>query len=260
MEGQRLKSRVAIVTGGGRGLGEATIRRFASEGAAVVVADLDMEGAAAVARSIADAGGRSEAVQVDVTKRSDVERLVARAIDTFGQVDIMATFAGVALFGPILEFDDDRWEKQLAVNVTGTYLCAQVAARAMIERKYGRIITVSSVMGQRSGDRRVSYGTTKGAVIAFTKQFASEIGGHGVTVNSIAPGPVETELWLKANPNAQRTRDVYLQNIPAGRLGRPEDIASAAFLLASDDAAYITGQILNVDGGFNASGVRDGVF
>ena len=260
MSDQRLLDRVTVVAGGGRGLGEATCRRYAREGAIVVVADLDRGLAEGVARKIEDAGGRASAVAMDVTRRPDVEALVASTVADHGRIDVMAVFAGVAMFGPAMDCTDEVWQRQLDVNVTGTFLCVQVAARRMIEQKSGRIITVSSVMGQRSGDRRMSYGTTKGAVIALTKHMSGEIAPHGVTINSIAPGPVKTELWLAANPDVAAAESGYLGNIPMGRLGQPEDIANAAFMLASDDAAFITGHVLNVDGGFIATGVRDGIY
>lgn len=259
MDGKRLQGRVAVITGAGRGLGQATAQRFAREGAAVMIADADAASAAAVAEELTATGARAATCRVDVTRRAEVEAMVQATVATFGSLDILVTYAGVALFKPFLEVDDAEWDRQMAINVTGTFLCAQVAGRQMVRQRSGRIITVSSVMGQRSGDRRSSYGMTKGAVIALTKHMAAELGPHGITVNSIAPGPVQTELWLKANPNAVKTRDTYLQNIPMGRLGAPEDMANAAFLLASDDAAYITGHVLNVDGGFIATGVRDGV-
>ena len=260
MSDQRLLDRVTVVAGGGRGLGEATCRRYAREGAIVVVADLDKGLAEGVARKIEDAGGRASAVAMDVTRRPDVEALVASTVADHGRIDVLAVFAGVAMFGPAMDCTDEVWQRQLDVNVTGTFLCVQVAARRMIEQKSGRIITVSSVMGQRSGDRRMSYGTTKGAVIALTKHMSGEIAPHGVTINSIAPGPVKTELWLAANPDVAAAESGYLGNIPMGRLGQPEDIANAAFMLASDDASFITGHVLNVDGGFIATGVRDGIY
>ena len=260
MSDQRLLDRVTVVAGGGRGLGEATCRRYAREGAIVVVADLDRGLAEGVAHKIEDAGGRASAVAMDVTRRPDVEALVTSTVADHGRIDVMAVFAGVAMFGPAMDCTDEVWQRQLDVNVTGTFLCVQVAARRMIEQKSGRIITVSSVMGQRSGDRRMSYGTTKGAVIALTKHMSGEIAPHGVTINSIAPGPVKTELWLAANPDVAAAESGYLANIPMGRLGQPEDIANAAFMLASDDASFITGHVLNVDGGFIATGVRDGIY
>ena len=260
MSDQRLKDRVTIVVGGGRGLGEATSLRYAREGAIVVVADLNQEAADTVVQKIEAESERASATAMDVTKRDDVENLVSSAVNEHGRVDVMAIFAGVAMFGPAMDCTDEVWQKQLDVNVTGTFLCAQIAARQMIKQKSGRIITVSSVMGQRSGDRRMSYGTTKGAVIALTKHMSGEIAPHGVTINSIAPGPVKTELWLAANPDVEAAESGYLTNIPAGRLGQPEDIANAAFFLASDDCSWITGHILNVDGGFIATGVRDGIF
>ncbi len=260
MSDRRLLDRVTVVAGGGRGLGDATCRRYAREGAVVVVADIDRDLAEGVVRDIEAEGGRASAAVVDVTSRPDVEALVSSTVADHGRIDVMAVFAGVALFGPAMDCTDEVWQRQLDVNVTGTFLCVQVAARRMIEQKSGRIITVSSVMGQRSGDRRMSYGTTKGAVIALTKHMSAELAPHGVTINSIAPGPVKTELWLAANPDEEAAEAGYLINIPMGRLGRPDDIANAAFMLASDDASWITGHVLNVDGGFIATGVRDGIF
>lgn len=260
MSDQRLLDRIAVIVGGGRGLGKATALRYANEGAVVVVADLESEFAESVAQAIEGSGGRASAIAMDVTKRTDVQNLVSSTVSDHGRIDVMVVFAGVAMFGPAMDVTDETWQRQLDVNVTGTFLCVQIAAREMIKQKSGRIITISSVMGQRSGDRRMSYGTTKGAVITMTKHMAGELAEHGVTINSIAPGPVKTELWLAANPDAEAAEAGYLTNIPMGRLGQPEDIANAAFMLASDDAAYITGHVLNVDGGFIATGVRDGIY
>ena len=260
MSDQRLEDRVAIVTGGGRGLGKATSLRFAREGAVVVVADLDKEPADGVVQEIRSNGGRASAVAMDVTRRDDVENVVSSTVGEHRRLDVMVTFAGVALFGPAMECTDEIWQRQLDVNLTGTFLCAQIAARQMIQQKSGRIITVSSIMGQRSGDRRMSYGTTKGAVIALTKHMSGEIAPHGVTINSIAPGPVKTKMWLEANTNVEGSESTYLRGIPMGRFGQPEDVANAAFFLASDDSSWITGHVLNVDGGFIATGVRDGIF
>ena len=260
MSDQRLKDRVTIVVGGGRGLGEATSLRYAREGAIVVVADLNKEFADTVAQKIESSGGRAAAAVVDVTKRADIENLVSSVVKDHGRIDVIVIYAGIALFGPAMDVTDETWDRQLDINVTGTFICSQIAGRQMIKQKFGRIITISSVMGQRSGDRRMAYGTTKGAVIALTKHMAAELAEHNVTINSIAPGPVKTELWLAANPDAEAAESSYLTNIPMGRLGQPEDIANAAFMLASDDAAYITGHVLNVDGGFIATGVRDGIY
>jgi NAD(P)-dependent dehydrogenase (short-subunit alcohol dehydrogenase family) len=257
---QRLKDRVAIVSGGGRGLGEATSQRYAKEGAIVIVADLDIEPAECVAKEIQDHGGKATAVALDVTSRDAVENVVSSTVSEYGRLDVMATFAGVALFGPALDCTDEVWQRQFDVNVTGTFYCAQIAARQMVKQNSGRIITVSSIMGQRSGDRRMSYGTTKGAVIALTKQMSGEIAPYGVQINSIAPGPIKTKMWLEANTDVEASEAGYLGGIPMGRLGQPEDVANAAFFLASDDCSWITGHVLNVDGGFIATGVRDGIF
>ena len=260
MSDQRLLDRITVVVGGGRGLGEATSHRYAKEGAVVVVADLNKEFADSVAQKIKSSGGRASAAVVDVTKRADVENLVSSVVKDHGRIDVIVIYAGIALFGPAMDVTDETWDRQLDINITGTFLCSQIAGRQMIKQKSGRIITISSVMGQRSGDRRMAYGTTKGAVIALTKHMAAELAEHNVTINSIAPGPVKTEFWLVANPDAEAAESAYLTNIPMGRLGQPEDIANAAFMLASDDAAYITGHVLNVDGGFIATGVRDGIY
>ena len=257
---QRLKDRVAIVSGGGRGLGEATSQRYAKEGAIVIVADLDIEPAECVAKEFQDHGGKATAVALDVTSRDAVENVVSSSVSEHGRLDVMVTFAGVALFGPALDCTDEVWQRQFDVNVTGTFYCAQIAARQMVKQNSGRIITVSSIMGQRSGDSRMSYGTTKGAVIALTKQMSGEIAPYGVQINSIAPGPIKTKMWLEANTNVEASATGYLGGIPMGRLGQPEDVANAAFFLASDDCSWITGHVLNVDGGFIATGVRDGIF
>ena len=249
MSEQRLKDRVAIVAGGGRGLGEATSHRYAKEGAVDIVADLDIEPAEYVAKEIQDRGGRATAIALDVTSRDAVENVVSSTVSEHGRLDVMATFAGVALFGPALDCTDEVWQRQFDVNVTGTFYCAQIAARQMVKQKSGRIITVSSIMGQRSGDRRMSYGTTKGAVIALTKHMSGEIAPHGVQINSIAPGPIKTKMWLEANTDVEASEGGYLGGIPMGRLGQPEDVANASLFLSSEQAARITGATLPVDAG-----------
>jgi NAD(P)-dependent dehydrogenase (short-subunit alcohol dehydrogenase family) len=249
----RLKDRVAIVTGGGSGLGAGIARRFAEEGAAVVCADINGENAAAVARGISDGGTRAIAVEMDVTDYSDAERLTAETMREFTQVDIIVNSAGISAHMLFLDATPEDFQRILRVNLEGTLFCAQHAAREMVTRGYGRVINIASIAGLRAGIGRTGYGTSKAAVIGLTRQMALELGPLGVTANAIGPGPVDTPLTKVAHSEA--TREAYLDLIPVGRYGEVEEMADAAAYLAGEQAGYVNGQILYVDGGYTAIGI-----
>jgi NAD(P)-dependent dehydrogenase (short-subunit alcohol dehydrogenase family) len=241
----RLEDRVAIVTGGASGIGRAIAVRFASEGARVIVADRDRDGAAAVGAEI---GGL--AVPTDVTRTDDVEGLIAKVLADRGRLDILVNGAGVGRMGELLETTDDTWHSTLAVNLTGVFLCSRAAARAMSPARAGKIISLASVVGVVGFPGRVAYCASKAGVLGLTKAMALDCAPFNVQVNAICPGPVLTPMTAArfADPGTLAEK---LLEIPLRRLGQPGDIAGAAAFLASSDADWITGHALVVDGGMS---------
>jgi 3-oxoacyl-[acyl-carrier protein] reductase len=251
----RLADRVAIVTGAAGGIGEAVAHMFADNGAAILAADMNGAGAADTAEAIKAKGGNASSFQLDVADPAACTALVADAIAKHGRVDIMANVAGVGHFGHFNDLSPEEFDRVMRINVNGTFYCAQAAAREMIKRKYGRIINVASIAGERAGEHRPAYGTSKAAVIGLTRQGARDLGAHGITVNAIAPGPVDTPLTRKVHTD--NTRKNYLKVIPAGRYGTVEEMADAALFLAGEAAGYVNGHILFVDGGYVSAGVAE---
>lgn len=244
----RFEGRCAIVTGGASGIGRAVADRLTAEGARVAVVDIDSARAAAVAE---DLGG--VAIQADLSRPDDANRMVAEATAQLGGVDILVHSAGVGMERTFLETTPEEWRRLIDIDLSGTFYACQAAARVMAERRYGRIVTLASTAGIRGGTGRAAYGAAKGGVIALTKVMAVELAAYGVTANALAPGAIETELVRKMH--SEETRVVYRAGIPLDRYGTPEETAAAAVFLASEEAGYITGEVLAVDGGFLGAGV-----
>ncbi len=244
----RLDGQGALVVGGAGGLGQAMARGLAGAGAAVVVADTAAGRAKAVVDEITAAGGRSWAVDVDVTSADSVERMAAAAESAAGRIDVLVNSAGITVRGPAAEFRAADWDRIIAVNLTGTFLACQAVGRRMIERRSGSIINIASIAGQIGLQGTIAYVASKGGVISLTRGLAVEWAAHGVRVNAIAPSWFETQLGglIHREPGyAARA----MARVPAGRMGRPDELAGAVVYLASAASAMVTGHVLNVDGG-----------
>jgi 2-hydroxycyclohexanecarboxyl-CoA dehydrogenase len=243
---KRFEDQVAIVTGAASGIGRATAMRLAAEGAAVVIADVNEQGAGDVAKSISEGGGRALAVPVDVTDAPGVRAMTERAIASFGKVDILVSNAGWDRAGPFADTDEQLWDRVIAINYRGHLATCHAALPHMRERGAGRIITVASDAGRVGSSGEVVYSGAKGAVIAFTKGLAREVARYGINVNCVAPGLVDTPLLAEM---PEKLIAAIVRSIPLRRTGVPDEIAAAICFFASPDAAYITGQTLSVNGG-----------
>jgi 3-oxoacyl-[acyl-carrier protein] reductase len=246
----KLQERVALVTGSARGIGRAIVERMAAEGAQVVVSDRDTAIAAATAAAI---GPAAVAIGCDVAEPAQIAALYAAIKDRFGRLDILVNNAGIGAVRLFVDTPLEEWERILRINLTGAFLCSQHATRLMMEQRYGRVVNIVSLSGQKGGVGRSAYGASKAGLEVLTKIMAVELAVWGITVNAIAPGPIMTETGK--GMHTQETVDAYHRLIPQRRYGEPADIAAAAVFLASDDAGYITGHTLNVDGGFLAAGL-----
>ena len=245
--------RVATITGGASGIGAAIAQALGAQGLRIVVADLDHQAAGRTADELQQAGIDARAVALDVRAEASVRDAFAEVGRIHGRCDVLVNCAGIAKTEPFLEFPLDTWQRTMEVNVTGSLLCAQHAGRMMATRRWGRIINIASVAGLRAvGVGRTAYGTSKGALIALTRQMAVELAPQGITANAICPGPVDTPLTQGLH--SEKFRAEYTRAIPMRRYGTPAEVAAVAAFLASDDASYVTGIAMPVDGGFLACG------
>lgn len=243
-------ARVAVVTGGASGIGEATALRLARRGDAVGVLDLDAEGAERVAAEIRAAGGRAVAARVDVADRASVDAALDVVRAEFGPVLIMVTSAGIAPFEPFLDITLESWERVLRVNLTGTFHCLQASIPDMLDAGWGRIVMISSSSAQQGAARMGHYTASKGGIIAMTRSLAKEYGRKGITINNVPPSSIDTPMSRGSHAAGQlMDLDALAQRIPVGRMGVADDIAAAVEFLASEDASYITGQTFGVNGG-----------
>ena len=253
-----LSGKCAIVTGGGQGIGRAVARRFAAEGAVVGVADISLEHAQRVQEEIEGAGGQAIAAAVDVCDRAAVEHMVEVVVGRFDTVDILVNCAGITRIGSFLEIDGPAWDLVFDVNCKGTLWCSQAAARVMIAQgRGGKIVNLSSQSGRRGEPLGLLYCASKAAVISLTQSIALALAPHGINVNALAPGIVDTPLWEGLDRQASLLFDqpigeakrLAVSTVPIGRIARPEEVAGAALFLVSPDGDYVTQQCLNVDGG-----------
>jgi NAD(P)-dependent dehydrogenase (short-subunit alcohol dehydrogenase family) len=248
----RLNEKVAIVTGGSRGIGEAIARRFAREGAKVVIASRKQEGLDPVAASIREAGGSCLPIACHTGKEEAIEALIARTIDELGQVDILVNNAATnPYFGPLMNLEQRALDKTFEVNVQGYFKTARAVAKHLLDRKgAGSIINISSVLGLMASPMQGAHGMTKAAVISLTRTMALELGGANIRVNAIAPGLIDTRFSQSLTSNPE-ILDMVMSRCAIKRVGTPDDVAGAAAFLASEDAAYVTGAVLTVDGGWS---------
>lgn len=251
----RLEGKTAIVTGAASGLGRAIAKRYASEGANVVIADLDIAGAIAVAEELNGGGGKAIAQLTDVSSEASVDELAKIALSTFGNVDILVNNAAINTLRDFLDLPVREWDLIIDVNLKGPFLCSQTIGRHMAERRSGSIINISSVEQDFGSYNRAHYVASKGGLKTLTKAMAISFAPFNVRVNAIAPGGIRTEIYEKAMPDPQVLADfikAFEKKIPMGRLGRPDEISGAAVFLASDDATYITAGTIEVNGGASA--------
>jgi len=242
-----LDGKIALVTGGSQGIGEAISKRLGAAGAHVTVAARTEEKARAVAEAIAAAGGSAEALRMDVAEPASVTAGVKGLVERHGKLDILVNNAGVTDDGLILRMGKDAWDRVLATNLTGVFLASQEAAKVMVRKKVaGRIVNITSVVGLMGNAGQTNYAAAKAGVVGFTKALAREIGSRGITVNAVAPGYIATAMTDVLSPEA---KEALIRQIVLGRLGTPEDVADAVLYLASDLGAYVTGTCLNVSGG-----------
>ncbi len=254
----KLEGKVAIVTGAASGMGKAIARRYAAEGAKVVVADMNLGGAEAAAAEIEGEGGQATAVQVDVRDQAQVQAMVQAAVDRFGGLDILVNNAGVGKIIPFLDTTEADWDFMFDVNCKGLLWCSQAAARVMIEQgRGGKIVNLASQAGRRGEALVLAYCASKACVISMNQSMALALAPHKINVNAIAPGIVDTPFWDEVDKQFAKLLDMeigepkrtFIKSIPLGRIEQPEDVTGAAVFLASSDSDYITQQCLNVDGG-----------
>ena len=251
----RLKGKVAVVTGGGGGIGSATCRRFAEEGAKVAVLDIDLESAQAVAASIPDSD--ILALRVDITNLENVEQSIEQTEQQLGSVDILINNAGWDVFRPFLKTNPTFWRKVIDINLVGVLNMHHVVLPGMVKRGYGRVVSVSSDAGRVGSSGESVYAACKAGMIGFARTLAREHARQGITFNVVCPGPTDTALFSSYSEGAgdpEKLRNAMQRAVPMGRIGTPDDLPGAIAFLASDDAAYITGQVISVSGGLTMSG------
>jgi 2-hydroxycyclohexanecarboxyl-CoA dehydrogenase len=254
---KRFDNRTVIVTGGGGGIGGATCRRFGAEGARVAVLDLNLDAAEQVATAVRAAGGQATAFRCDITDRGSVDEAVGAAESELGPIDVLVNNAGWDVFKPFTKTDPQQWDRLIAINLTGALHMHHAVLPGMAARKSGRIVNISSDAARVGSSGEAVYAACKGGLVAFSKTIAREHARHGITVNVVCPGPTATALfedYKQGAGNPEKLVEAFTRVIPLGRIGQPEDLPGAVLFFASDDAAYVTGQVLSVSGGLTMNG------
>jgi 3-oxoacyl-[acyl-carrier protein] reductase len=245
-KGLSLTDKVALVTGAAQGIGKAVALLLARNGADLIVSDINLEKAEETAKEIQAIGRRAVAIKVDVASLGDVEQMVEAVLEHFGHIDILINNAGITRDRLILRMTEEDWDAVLNINLKGTFHCTKVVIRHMSKQRNGRIVNIASVVGEMGNAGQANYSASKAGVIGFTKTIAREFAQRGINVNAIAPGYIETPM-TEALP--EKAKEELKRIIPMERLGRPEDVAEAVLFLVSEASSYITGQVLNVNGG-----------
>ena len=251
---QNFQDKIALITGGASGIGLATAKKLSQYGAIIIIADQNIDNKEKAMNALQT--NDNLFLQVDVSKPESVTNMIKEIINKYNRIDILIHSAGIGVEKLFLETTTNEWNKIINIDLSSTFYCAQACAKEMVKQQYGRIVSLASTAGIRGGTGRAAYGAAKGGVIALTKVMAVELAQYNITVNALAPGAIETELVAKMH--SAETRKVYKASIPMNRYGTPEETANAAIFLASDNAKYITGQILGVDGGFLSAGIIHG--
>ncbi|MFH0913530.1 MAG: 3-oxoacyl-[acyl-carrier-protein] reductase [Candidatus Omnitrophota bacterium] len=242
----RLKDKVALITGGARGIGQAIAMTFAREGADIVVADINLEIAQKTALEIEALGRKALALEMDVTDYDKVMEAVNKILDKFGKVDILVNNAGITKDNLILRMSLAEWDAVINVNLKGTFNCIKAVSRSMIKQRSGKIVSIASIIGLMGNAGQANYSASKAGIIALTKTVAKELASRNINANAVAPGFIQTEMTAKLTEDIKAK---MMEAIPLGRLGAPSDVANVCLFLASEDASYITGQVITVDGG-----------
>jgi 2-hydroxycyclohexanecarboxyl-CoA dehydrogenase len=254
---QKFVDKTVIVTGGGGGIGGATCRRFAAEGAKVAVFDMNLETAQKVADDIQASGGRAAAFKCDITDRAAVDAAVAQAQADLGPIDVLVNNAGWDVFRPFTKTTPDQWDKLISINLTGALHMHHAVLPGMVARKSGRIVNIASDAARVGSSGEAVYAACKGGLVAFSKTIAREHARHNITVNVVCPGPTDTALFAdykEGAGNPEKLMEAFTRAIPLGRIGQPDDLPGAILFFASDDAGFITGQVLSVSGGLTMNG------
>ena len=254
---KRFESKTVVVTGGGGGIGGATCRRFAREGAKVAVYDMNLDAAEKVAAAIRDEGGQAQAFRCDITDRASVDKAVESTQQGLGPIDVLVNNAGWDVFKPFTKTEPAQWDKLIAINLTGALHMHHAVLPGMAARKAGRIVNIASDAARVGSSGEAVYAACKGGLVAFSKTIAREHARHGITVNVVCPGPTDTALFAdykEGAGNPEKLMEAFTRSIPLGRIGQPDDLPGAILFFASDDAAYITGQVLSVSGGLTMNG------
>ncbi len=241
-----LKDKVSIITGGARGIGKAIALKLAEEGSLIAICDINPEELEKARKEIEAKGRHVLAEKVDVTNFADVQKFVQKALDKFNKINILINNAGITRDALLIRMSDTDWDAVLNVNLKGTFNCTKVVAKAMMKQRQGKIVNIASIIGIVGNAGQANYAASKGGIIAFTKSAAKELASRNINVNAIAPGFIETHMTAKLSQDA---KDGIMKRIPLGKWGSVDDIANTALFLVSDASAYITGQVVQVDGG-----------
>ena len=242
----RLKDKVALITGGARGIGRAIALTFAREGADIAVADVNLEVAQQTASEIENLGRKAMALEMDVTNFEKVEEAINKILDKLGKVDILVNNAGITKDNLLLRMSQSDWDAVINVNLKGTFNCIKAVSRPMIKQRSGRIVSIASIIGLMGNPGQANYAASKAGIIALTKTVAKELASRNINANAVAPGFIQTEMTAKL---PEEVKKKMLEAIPLAKLGTPEDVANVCLFLASDESSYITGQTITIDGG-----------